>query len=309
MSTTLKKWLAGIIAVVVILLGGIGVVTLTSNEDGTVTVNGQFSIEYSQESIPAVIETSEGTVEVEVPTVEAVDEGQETKECGEDEDCGRGWYVDTSSPEAFMNATIGQCVDVDGYYGSQCFDLANLFWQNYAGRSLSSCSTGAAKGTLKCIEYNAGNEFSLVWTAADIQAGDWLVFTNGQYGHIGMALGPVVNGYVALLGANQGGTPCQGGGSTVNIINISTAYFAGAFRPNIYIKPTPTPTPVVTDVTYTYVKGDYFSKVLVNLGLDEGKLWGNDGTVRYYTEQLVEQNVLDKNGNVIIGQPFTLHIR
>lgn len=78
-------------------------------------------------------------------------------------------------------------------------------------------------------------------------------------------------------------------------------------------EPTPTPTPAPNESTgtieYTYVLGDYFSKVLVNLGLDEGKLWGHDGTVRYYTDQLIEQNMLDAHGNVKIGTPFRLTIR
>lgn len=72
-------------------------------------------------------------------------------------------------------------------------------------------------------------------------------------------------------------------------------------------EPTPEPTPIpVEGITYTYVKGDYFSKVLVELGLDENNLWGEGGTVVYYTNQLIDQNVLDARGNVKIGVPFTL---
>lgn len=75
-------------------------------------------------------------------------------------------------------------------------------------------------------------------------------------------------------------------------------------------EPTPNPEPVPDgEATYSYVPGDYFSKVLVNLGLDEGHLWGDTGTVRYYTAQLVEQNVLDANGNVKLYTPFTLRRR
>jgi hypothetical protein len=70
-------------------------------------------------------------------------------------------------------------------------------------------------------------------------------------------------------------------------------------------EPTPEPTPI-KGITYTYVKGDYFSKVLVELGLDEGRLWGEQGTVAYYTKQLIEQNMLDVTGNVKVGIPFTL---
>lgn len=74
-------------------------------------------------------------------------------------------------------------------------------------------------------------------------------------------------------------------------------------------EPTPTPTPTSTpsgDITYSYVPGDYFSGVLVKLGLDEGNLWGESGTVEYYTKQLIEQDMLDARGNVILYTPFTL---
>lgn len=81
----------------------------------------------------------------------------------------------------------------------------------------------------------------------------------------------------------------------------------GDYNPSPSPSPTPTPTPTPSgDVSYTYVKGDYFSKVLVKLGLDGGNLWGANGTVKYYTQQLIEQNVLDARGNVKIGVPFTL---
>lgn len=70
--------------------------------------------------------------------------------------------------------------------------------------------------------------------------------------------------------------------------------------------PGPTPEPETKTITYSYVPGDYFSKVLIELGLDEGNLWGADGTVAYYTRQLREQDMLDANGNVLLYTPFTL---
>ena len=73
-------------------------------------------------------------------------------------------------------------------------------------------------------------------------------------------------------------------------------------------QPTPAPTPEGA-IIYSYVPGDYFSKVLVNLGLDEGNLWGDNGAVNYYTKQLIEQNVLDANGNVKLYTPFELKRR
>ena len=126
---------------------------------------------------------------------------------------------------------------------------------------------------------------SLVERKADagkIQSGDWLVFNGGQYGHVGMALGPVVNGYVALLGENQGGGYCQGGGAATNIINISIKNLIGYYRPKTYVKPEPKPTPAPTpDPTPSVdrckkrevVKGDTLGKIMKEC---EGKIqWGS----------------------------------
>lgn len=73
-------------------------------------------------------------------------------------------------------------------------------------------------------------------------------------------------------------------------------------------KPEPTPTPEPEKVWYTYKQGDTFGQVLKDLGLDEGHLWGDDGTVKYYTDQLwaTQPDVFDSNGNIKIGVPFYL---
>lgn len=83
----------------------------------------------------------------------------------------------------------------------------------------------------------------------------------------------------------------------------------GSYNPAPAPQPTPTPTPTPTDgsVSYSYVPGDSFGKVLLKLGLSDGShLWGRGGDVEYYTRQLVEQNVLDARGNVRLYTPFTL---
>lgn len=294
-------------------------------DDGSITLDGQnasiaeetkqwieeaqknykSAILYSSEEIPAVLE--DGTT-LEVPTVESIDD-PETEEGTVEGGRGAYVYAPTGSYKDFENYTIDKCWNVDGAYGSQCWDLGALFWMNYTedGRSLSTCGTGAAKGAWSCKEQNAGNDFELIYDATALKAGDWVIFGGGTWGHVGMALGGYNNGYVALFGQNQGGASCPGGGATANIINMSTATFLGAFRPKTYIDPTPVPVPTPSEgITYTYVSGDYFSKVLVGLGLDEGNLWGDSGTVRYYTGQLMSQNMLDARGNVLVGVPFTL---
>lgn len=287
------------------------------------------TIEYSEEAQPAMVEDDLGEIveEEAIPTVEEVDGGKFEDETtgvstleGDYEDLGAAIETfDVSSPVAFRNATLGKCIYANNRWGAQCVSLSRSFWFSYAGRDVSTCGTGMAKGMMNCAEQNAGDDFEIYWADAKwgIQAGDWLIFDGGQYGHVGMALGPVNNGYVALLGENQGGRACEGGGAATNIINMSIKNLIGYYRPKAYIKPapapepTPEPTPKPADgkVTYSYVKGDCFSRVLVKLGLDEGHLWGADGTVAYYTQQLVEQGVLDARGNVKIGVPFTLTVR
>lgn len=314
-----------ITALVALLAIGAGVgvsISIQSNEEGY-----KAQIEFSGEQKPVEItdkgeiknvEGGQGEVKIDgetIQTVEAVEsDGPVTEtgenECPEGEECGRGAAypkLDVSSPQAFANATLGQCINVDGYYGAQCWDSMSAFFYNYAGRILNTCGTGAAKGTIAdgCWQKNAGNEFVMIWNPRDIQAGDIAVYSTGQWGHIGMAMGGYNNGYFALLGQNQGGRACPGGGAAGNIINLSTRDFIGAFRPKAYIKPEPTPaptpkpTPAPKADTYTVRKGDTLGGIARKLGWYTGKkMFGDDG----YAQALAEYNGIKNRGLIYPGQ-------
>lgn len=289
--------LASIAVVFLGILAGVGI-TIKVNEEGVAEITietPKASIEYAQEGVPATVtvgdeeiegvETGQGAIGEEatvesidgysVPTVEAVEStGPVTevnnKECPEGEECGRGAYVptlDISSPQAFANQTLGVCIDVDGYFGAQCWDSMAAYFINYTGHTLYTCGTGAAKGTIAdgCWQQNAGDQFTMIWNPEEIQAGDIAVYSTGQWGHIGMAMGDYNNGYFTLLGQNQGGAACPGGGAAGNIINLSTRDFIGAFRPNIYIKPAPAPEPEPIDTCSVreVVKGDTLGKIML----------------------------------------------
>lgn len=312
------KALIGLIAALVIgVIGGFTIdFTIRPTEiNEEYKVEAEFAIELSDEQVPAVIETEDGEEIIQnVPTVEEIDNGMAENE--EELDFGQGAYFPTENPWVFRDATLHKCIDLDGKYGSQCVDLANAFWSNYAGRWFSTCGTGAAKGAWNCKEHNAGGEFELIYDTHSLQAGDWIIFSGGTYGHVGMALGGYNNGYVALLGTNQGGAACRGGGSATNIINMSLRGFVGAFRPKSYIHvdPTPTPAPEGT-VQYTYVKGDNFGSVVLRLGLGTSYgLWGPNGDVAFYNQQLLAQGIVvlaDGRivGNIPIGTTITLERR
>ena len=249
-QTPKLKWLIGIIVAILAALITGATITLNINND---SINA--AIEYAEEEVPAVLEDDQGEwyfSEEEIPTVEEVDGGKfEDVTTGvsvtEGEYADLGWseWYDTSSPEAFRNDTIGKCIYANNRFGAQCVSLARVFWWSYADRDVSTCGTGMAKGMMNCADQNAGDDFVIYWKDdyKKIQSGDWLIFDGGQYGHVGMALGPASNGYVALLGENQGGSACQGGGAATNIINISIKNLIGFYRPKAYIKPAPAPKP------------------------------------------------------------------
>lgn len=289
------KWLVSII-VLVILGGATGAVININIENDKYNA----TIEYTETETPAIIEDDMGEIieEEDVPTVEEVDgglfeditTGVSITE-GEYEDLGWSETYNVSSPTAFKNDTLGKCIYANNRFGAQCVSLSRVFWWSYANRDVSTCGTGMAKGMMNCAEQNAGNDFKIYWKADTdkIQAGDWLVFDGGQYGHIGMALGPVVNGYVSLLGENQGGKACANGGAATNIININIKNLIGYYRPTAYIKPepkptpTPTPTPEDSCKTINVVKGDTLGAIMKRC---EGKIdWSrmNDYAKHWYS--------------------------
>ena len=228
------------------IIGGAGVDIAIRPTEGGITIEAS-TIELTEEHIDAIVGTEDQEKLIQAPTVEIIDNSA----LFEDDSQGLGAYFNTEEPLSFYESVgLKQCLN--NAYGAQCFELANQFWWNYAGRALSSCGTGAAKGVFDCD--NAKGEFMIIKDATEIQAGDWVVFSGGQYGHIGQAIGRYNNGYVALFGQNQGGAYCSLGGSATNVINKSTKDFLGAFRPVTYIIPDPEPEPAAPDTGF-FTKG------------------------------------------------------
>ena len=268
----MKKKLLYLLIIAISGLIGAGLDIAIRPTDNGIKIDASYNIEFSKEQFPAQIENDLGEIitDENIPTVEEVDGGLFMDDLNP-ESGDKGWSetYDVSSPEAFKNDTLGKCIIANNYYGAQCVSLARVFWWSYADRDVSTCGTGMAKGMMNCADENAGDDFIVYWADSknNIQAGDWLVFDGGQYGHVGMALGPVVNGYVALLGENQGGHSCGAnvGGSATNIINISVKNLIGFYRPKSYIKPEPEPEPIPVSgcVLWHVERGDTMSKIMM----------------------------------------------
>lgn len=247
-SKKAKKWnkekLAKILTPIIVLLAGSIGISIALNIDDKV----QVKIEYAPQPVGDMGEYTE-----DIPTVDEIDGGGMFQDMTNLQGSEPALYyelgaieeVDTSSPEAFKNSTLGRCIVADNYFGAQCVSLARAFWWSYAGYDVSTCGTGLAKGMMNCYSENARDKFRTIWDVEEIQEGTWIVLDGKNTGHICMALGTVNNGYVTCLGENQGGVPCEYGvgGSGTNIINISVRDFIGGYTPLDYIAPIPEPTP------------------------------------------------------------------
>lgn len=275
------------------------------NEEGYYTVGGKVeiteetkewidearkaTITWAEENVPATIVEDGVEKTVDLPTIEFIDGVKLPDGTLED---GQGAYHDTTTYMTYYNSVgIGACIN--NAFGAQCFALANDFWANYTGgRALSSCGTGAAKGTLNCWEYNAGDEFEMIWDVTKIQPGDWVVTTGGTWGHIFMAMGYYNNGYVAGFGQNQGGGYCPLGGAATNVANIGMSNFGGAFRPKTYVRPEPSPDPEPSPTpendckTWNVVKGDTMGAIMKTC---TGSV--NWATVDAYADKWISQKV------------------
>ena len=205
------------------------------------------------------------------------------------------YKVDVSTPTAFYKAVNGKGFN-EGW-GYQCVAGFKEFMYSLSG------SYANAGGCAKNYAYShtAVEALGFKWHGgtSGLQNGDWCVWTSGEFGHVAM----YYNG--KFFGQNQGAS--SGAiGTPFNLMSLSLNGMAGYYRPDLYAKPIPTPAPKPPKktVSYTYKKGDTFGQVILDLGLNTSHgLWGADGDVNYYTEQLHEQGIY---GNVPIGTTIYL---
>lgn len=174
---------------------------------------------------------------------ESVDNHQEYEAEG-----GRGTYYNLpiSSYDSFRNAVNGKGYNVDGAYGAQCWDGCALLWQQLGSNLITGNGCASGCWTLK-RDVNTGTNFVQVANREDVKRGDVVVFSMGEFGHIGFADEDYNgSGCIKLLGQNQGGVAYPGGGSNFNIINCSMATFLGAFRYKQWNSATAAPAPTVS---------------------------------------------------------------
>lgn len=156
----------------------------------------------------------------------------------------------TNTYLAWKNAVAGNGYDADGFHGDQCWDLCAEFWYN-VGFPTGYPLTGPNHSAYECwtvnntnnISYGGTQYFDLVYDLVNVKQGDVVVFNknaDNSAGHIGFAdedYNINKNGYIAILGQNQGsgGIPIPvanpAGGTTANVKDLyAQVDFLGAFR-------------------------------------------------------------------------------
>ena len=266
-----------IINFILVLLTSISITItcLVTFNQGKPEIKITSKIEFSED-----VFDEEGNIKLDaVPVVNDIDGGQipENVESQNDEtraEAARGYTVDISTPDTFINATYGECIYLNNPYGSQCYNTTALLMENQVGYYPSTCGTGGAKGIWDCRDYNArGNgdtHYDLIYNPEDLRKGDIWVSHNGEWGHTGMVADSpfYLNGvlYVPLYSTNQGGRNCELGGQASNIINMSTATFSGGLRwtgwDYLFEQPVD-PIPVSNCVKWHVEQGDTMSKIML----------------------------------------------
>ena len=290
---SLQNSLAALIVFFVALLCACFLLCGTRSQNGSITLDGQDAKieEYTEKFIEDSNEALYRIMNEDAPTDEETIEANEVEEAD-----GQGAYT-TLSQVLARRLPDG---DTDGGKGWQCSKYTAYLATGKREYSTAHPDYGPVNGkdvAAYLVKYH-GWKYIETPVEGAIGSGGF----NTKYGHTAMYLYSTGTNTAMVNDANY--VPLTV--STHNM-NISDWVWVvpDSYEPTPDPEPEPTPTPE-KELTYTYVKGDYFSKVLVKLGLDEGNLWGDDGTVVYYTKQLVSQGVLDAHGNVKIGQPFTL---
>lgn len=161
------------------------------------------------------------------------------------------YTVDITSYDSFKSAVNGKGFDMDGYYGLQCWDGVDLFYDQL-GATLSTGGTGVAKGCWTNTSARQANTLANMIQITDVRQlkrGDIIVLNSnlpsvGTTGHIAFCDADYVSSVsMPLLGQNQGAGANGRTGKPFNVTNFNITSFLGAFRYLPWGQPTPPPTP------------------------------------------------------------------
>ena len=151
----------------------------------------------------------------------------------------------------------------------------------------------------------------LGWVRCGKRNGAIFAYSAGAYGHTGMVVDADRN---IVNDANW--TPLHVSTHYLNLDAVGAVYacpksMLEAEIPKpvpVATTPAPAPQPALSnEVSYNYQAGDTFGAVILKLGLQtDNGLWGDNGDVAFYTNQLHEQGIY---GNIPVGSTIKLRRR
>lgn len=212
------------------------------------------------------------------------------------EEAGMGGFINTYI-EPYRSKPQDSLVDPSTCYNREC--VSYIAWKIFELTGKWPTRTGGMNAN-QWIQRLAENGYTKVVSKPQ-NGGKYVGVTEqGTYGHvIWFEFDNVVSEYNYSIR----------GGFDTRTVNLDAYKWVEIKAPS-----TSTPAPVVeadkvtkTTVTYTYKPGDTFGQAIRSLGLETSHgLWGSDGDVNYYTEQLHEQGIY---GNIPIGTTIKLKPR
>lgn len=146
------------------------------------------------------------------------------------------------TPQEFRNEVLGKRFDIDGYYGSQCWDGYAYYMQRLGYKFANCTSSGYVKDIWENRKTNSMLDSCIEVTV--MQQGDICVFRAGNSwtpsSHIAIFMKDLGNGYGLFLGQNQGGK--DGAFNEVKLpynITYDTAFRPKCFKDLFASKPQP----------------------------------------------------------------------
>lgn len=212
-------------------------------------------------------------------------------------------------------AEVGQGADVnpltrrlpDGTWFGQCTRYAWYLGSGIKMNYIPHPDYGPCNGS-GMVDYLVNK---LGWVRCDKQNGAIFSYSAGAYGHTGMVVDAANN---IVNDANW--VPLHVSTHYLNLDAVGAIYacpksMLEAEKPKLApVSTNPTSTSQTApsnEVSYTYQDGDTFGAVILKLGLQtDNGLWGDNGDVAFYTNQLHEQGIY---GNIPVGATIKLRRR
>lgn len=171
------------------------------------------------------------------------------------------------TPQNFRDEVIGKRFDIDGQFGSQCWD-GYAYYMTKLGYPYANCTTS---GFVIDIWNNRNNNGMLknCSVVTIMQQGDIVVFNRAPstpYSHIAIFMKDNKNGSGVFLGQNQGGI-----NGAFNETTLPYANIAGSFRPNVFSTLYAKPTYVEPSLTVlNVIPGDFrYEKAIFTCSVDK----------------------------------------